>query len=71
MVLSISSLVMLPLSPYWTSPIASQTIAASMMPMEAMFRIDALPRNSGLSSSVQLSMGRLMRSGRIPRVSAL
>ena len=71
MVRSISSFVMLPLSPYRISPIASQTMAASMMPMEAMFRIDALPLNSGLSSSVQLPMGRPIRSGRIPRVSAL
>ena len=34
MVRSISGLVMLPLSPYLCSPIASTTIAASMMPIE-------------------------------------
>jgi hypothetical protein len=50
---------------------ASTTIAASMMPMDGMFRIAALPLNSGLSSSFQLSIGRLIRSGRMPSVSAL
>ena len=70
-VLSISSLVILPLSPYFTSPMASQTIAASIIPIDAMFNIEALPLNSGLSSSVQLSIGRPIMSGRIPKVSAL
>ena len=50
---------------------ASTTIAASMMPMDGMFKIDALPLNSGLSNSAQLLMGRLIRSGRMPSVSAL
>src|SRR3546814_10536670 len=47
MVLSISALVILPLSPYLISPIDSQIIAASMMPMEGMFRMDVLPLNFG------------------------
>ena len=68
---SISSLVMLPLSGYLYSPMASTTIAASMMPIDGMLRIEALPLNSGFSSSFQLSIGRLMRSGRMPSVSAL
>ena len=50
---------------------ASTTIAASMMPMEGIFKMAALPLNSGFSSSAQELMGRLIRSGRIPRVSAL
>jgi hypothetical protein len=50
---------------------ASTTIAASMMPMDGMFRIAALPLNSGFSSSAQESIGRLIRSGRMPSVSAL
>ena len=48
MVLSISALVMLPLSPYFTMPADSQIIAASMMPIEGMFRIDVLPLNFGI-----------------------
>src|SRR5215468_5282481 len=68
---SISSFVMFPLSLYLCLPIASTTIAASMMPIEGMFRIDALPLNSGLSNSDHDEIGRLMRSGRMPRVSAL
>ena len=68
---SISFLVMLPLSGYLYRPIASTTIAASMMPIDGMFRIAALPLNSGFSSSFQLSIGRLIRSGRMPSVSAL
>ena len=70
-VMSISALVMLPLSGYLYLPIASTTIAASMMPIEGMLRIAALPLNSGLSSSAQLLIGRLIRSGRMPSVSAL
>ena len=50
---------------------ASTTIAASMMPIDGMLRIEALPLNSGFSSSFQLSIGRLIRSGRMPSVSAL
>ena len=64
--MSISALVMLPLSGYLCSPDASTT-----MPIEGMFRIAALPLNSGFSSSFQDSIGRLIRSGRIPSVSAL
>ena len=40
-----------------------QTMAASMIPIEEMLRIEALPLNSGLSNSVQLLIGRPMRSG--------
>ena len=71
MVRSISALVMLPLSAYLYWPVASTTIAASMMPIEGMLRIEALPLNSGLSSSAQMLIGRLIRSGRMPSVSAL
>ena len=71
MVRSISFLVMLPLSGYLYRPMASTTMAASMMPIEGMFRIDALPLNSLFSSSAQEVMGRLIRSGRMPSVSAL
>ena len=71
MVMSISGFVMLPLSGYLYLPIDSTTIAASMMPIEGMLRIAALPLNSGLSSSDQCSIGRLIRSGRMPSVSAL
>src|SRR5207237_1749625 len=53
MVKSISALVMLPLSAYLYWPVASTTRAASMMPIEGMLRIEALPLNSGLSSSAQ------------------
>src|ERR1700730_17297264 len=58
MVRSISGLVMLPLSLYLCRPDASTTIAASMMPIEGMLRIEALPLNSGFNSSFQLSIGR-------------
>ena len=51
--MSISALVMLPLSGYLYLPVASTTIAASMMPIEGMSRIAALPLNSGLSNSAQ------------------
>ena len=68
---SISALVMLPLSGYLYRPEASTTIAASMMPIDGMFRIAALPLNSGFSSSAQELIGRLIRSGRMPSVSAL
>src|ERR1700722_7400089 len=71
MVMSISGFVMLPLSGYLYLPVASTTMAASMMPIEGMFRIAALPRNSGFSSSAHELIGRLMRSGRMPSVSAL
>src|SRR5476649_932902 len=71
MVMSISVLVMLPLSGYLYLPMASTTIAASMMPIDGMFRIEALPLNSGFNNSAQEVIGRLMRSGRMPRVSAL
>src|SRR5215470_14637602 len=71
MVRSISSFVMFPLSRYLWTPSDSTTIAASMIPIEGMLRMDDLPLNSGLSSSAQELIGRLMRSGRMPRVSAL
>src|ERR1700680_4985132 len=61
MVWSISGCVMLPLSPYFTFPCASHTIAASMMPIDGMLRIEDLPLNSGLSSSAQDSIGRLIK----------
>src|SRR5690349_13772933 len=68
---SISVLVMLPLSWYLCRPSDSTTIAASMMPIDGMFRIDDLPLNSALRSSAHEPIGRLIRSGRIPSVSAL
>src|SRR5882724_8429264 len=71
MVRSISGLVILPLSSYLCLPIDSTTIAASMMPIDGMFRIEALPLNSALSNSDQEAIGRLIRSGRMPSVSAL
>src|SRR5271169_505002 len=71
MVLSISDLVMLPLSGYFMTPIDSQTIAASMMPIDEMLRIDALPLYFGSSICFHWVIGSLTRSGRIPSVSAL
>src|SRR6478735_9502853 len=47
MVLSISAFVMLPLSAYLMFFIASMIMAASMMPMDGIFRIDVLPLNFG------------------------
>src|SRR5271156_6141668 len=70
-VLSISALVMLPLSPYLISPIDSQIIAASMMPIDEMLRIDALPLYFGSSICFHWVIGSLTRSGRMPSVSAL
>src|SRR5271166_3099615 len=70
-VMSISALVMLPLSGYLYLPVDSTTIAASMMPIEGMLRMAALPLNSGLSNSAHELIGRLIRSGRMPSVSAL
>src|ERR1700729_2344353 len=52
-VMSISGFVMLPLSGYLYLPVDSTTIAASMIPIEGMLRIAALPLNSGLSNSDQ------------------
>src|SRR5579872_1228343 len=60
-VLSSSALVMLPLSPYFTSPIDSQTIAASMMPIDEMLRIEALPLYFGSSSCFHCVIGSLTR----------
>src|SRR6516165_7303787 len=68
---SISALVMLPLSWYLCRLRDSTTIAASMMPIDGMFRMDDLPLNSALSSSDHEPIGRLIRSGRMPSVSAL
>src|SRR5580704_10518456 len=59
MVLSISAVVMLPLSTYLTLPVASDAIAASMMPIDGMSRIADLPLNSGSRSSAQDAIGRL------------
>src|SRR4249919_470730 len=54
MVLSISALVMLPLSAYLMLPAASMIIAASMMPIEGMFKMEALPLNFGSMISAQV-----------------
>src|ERR1700744_1305847 len=62
MVLSISAVVMLPLSPYLTLPVASQALAASMMPIAGTLRIADLPLKSGSSNSARLSIGFLIRS---------
>ena len=70
-VLSISSFVMFPLSPYLTSPRDSIAIAASMIPIDGTSRMAERPLNSGFRSSCQCSIGRFTRSGRIPSVSAL
>src|ERR1700712_2853179 len=53
-VVSISALVMLPLSAYLTMPMASQIIAASMMPIDGMLRMAVLPLNFGSMISAQL-----------------
>src|SRR6202158_514659 len=70
-VLSISAVVMLPLSTYFTLPVASDAIAASMMPIDGISRIATLPLNSGLSSSAQDAIGRLIKSGRVRRVAGV
>ena len=70
-VLSISARVMFPLSLYLITPMDSHTIAASMIPIEGMFKIDAFPLNAGSIRSFQFVIGRPTRSGRIPSVSAL
>src|SRR3984957_17361748 len=70
-VISIPGFVILPLSGYLYFPVASTTIAASIMPIEGMLRIAALPLNSGFRSSAHELIGRLMRSGLMPSVSAL
>src|SRR5260221_12661649 len=71
MVLSISSLVILPLLPYLMSPRASSAIATSMTPTVGWSCNSALPLNSGLIRSAQLLIARPTRSGRMPSVSAL
>src|SRR5260221_13554997 len=71
MVLSISAFVMLPLLAYLTSPRASIAIATSMMPTVGLSWSAGLPLNSGLIRSFQLVIGRPVRSGRTPSVSAL
>src|SRR5258707_13777815 len=70
-VLSISSLVMLPLLPYLMSPRASIAIATSMMPMVGLSCRAALPLNSLESRSPQLVIGRPTRTGRMPSESPL
>src|SRR5215467_12491759 len=70
-VLSISALVMLPLSTYLVMPADSQIIAASMMPIDGILRIEVLPLNLGSRMSFQFSILRPTRSGRMPSVSAL
>ena len=62
---------MFPLSGYLYSPIASTTMAASIIPIEGIFKIEAFPLNSGFNNSAQLLIGLLIKSGLIPRVSAL
>ena len=62
---------MLPLSGYLYSPIDSTTIAASIIPIDGIFKIEALPLNSGFNNSAQVLIGLFIRSGRIPSVSAL
>ena len=42
-----------------------------VLAMDEISKIDALPLNSGFKSSAQVSMGRPIRSGRMPNVSAL
>src|SRR5437879_11420583 len=71
MVLSISALVMLPLSTYLVMPADSQIIAASMMPIDGMFRIEVLPLNLGSRMSFHWVIGRPTRSGRMPSVSEI
>src|SRR6185436_3616427 len=70
MVLSISALVISPLSAYFMSPRASSAIAASMMPIEGTDTIAVLPLNLGFKRSAQVSIFSTL-SGRIPSVSAL
>ena len=53
------------------SPIASTTIAASIIPMDGMFNVAAFPLNSGRIKSAQEVIGPSIRSGLIPSVSAL
>ena len=50
---------------------ASTTIAASIMPIDGMFNIEAFPLNSGFNSSAHELIGLLIKSGRMPKVSAL
>src|SRR5579862_353295 len=61
MVVSISALDMLPLSLYLVTPIDSQIIAASMMPIDEMLRIEALPLYFGSSSCFHWVIGSLTR----------
>ena len=42
-----------------------------MIPIEGIFRIEALPLNSGFNNSAQVEIGLLIKSGLIPNVSAL
>src|SRR4030095_13818484 len=55
-VLSLSSLVILPLSAYFMIPADSAIMAASMMPIEGMLRIDVLPLKAGSRMSFQLEI---------------
>ena len=71
MVLSISALVMFPLSPYCTRPLVSSAMATSMTPIAAWSCSAALPLKSGLIRSAQLVTGRPTRSGLMPSVSPL
>src|SRR5258708_10516355 len=70
-VLSISSLVMLPLLPYLMSPRASIAIATSMMPMVGLSCSAALPLKSLDNRSPQLVIGPPPSSPRMPSESAL
>src|SRR4029079_8803521 len=71
MVLSISGLVMLPLSAYFMMPADSQIIAASMMPIDGTFRIEVLPLNFGSRISFHWVIGRPTKSCTMASASAL
>src|SRR5216684_89868 len=69
-VLSISSRVIFPLLRYRRSPRASTAMATSMTPIVGLSWSADLPLKSGLIRSAQLVIGRPVRSGRTPSVSA-
>ena len=63
---SISALVMLPLWPNFFNPSASMARAQSIVPMDGTLSNATLPFQSLLSSSPQLSIGRLVAFGLYP-----